>query len=199
MTVKCGPRAGYRFPCAPKPLSLVMVGFTLLGFGGSAVSSEQGTQTAASTGLVTVDAPPTRLSADARSATMPMLARNAAPPVNSTSDSPFSADEPVAVIELSPMSDTLSPEMEARLSEVAEAAKADERITLTLEGFVPDGGSPVLNIGLAEQSLAVVRKKLIGMRVPASRIQVIPFGEHHNRARSQSNHWVEVFSRIRDR
>lgn len=112
---------------------------------------------------------------------------------------PAIAEEPVAVIELQPTADSLSPEMTARLREVAEAAKTDERVTLWLEGFVPDGGSPALNVGLAEQSLMVVRKELIAMRVPAGRIQIIPFGEHHNRARSPTNHWVEIYVRVRDR
>ena len=112
---------------------------------------------------------------------------------------PSLAEEPVAVIELPPMADSLSPEMTARLHEVAEAAKADERVALWLEGFVPDGGSPALNIGLAEQSLMVVRKQLIALRVPVGRIQLIPFGEHHNRARSPTNHWVEIYVRVRDR
>ncbi len=107
------------------------------------------------------------------------------------------AAEPVAVIELTPTASELSAEMDARLRTVAEAAKADERIALRLEGYVPDGGSPVLNIGLAEQSLAVVRRQLIRMGVAANRIQIVPLGEHHEFARSADQHWVEIHFRAR--
>lgn len=176
----------------------ILLGCVLLGLGGCAFAPEQGMHAGDDAEAIRTEAASVGPKTRAPSAAMAASRRDASSSETKT-ETASAAEEPIAVIELPPMTETLSPEMETRLREVAEAAKADERITLLLEGFVPDGGSPALNVGLAEQSLAVVRKRLLAMRVPVSRIQIIPFGEHHNRARSHRNHWVEIYYRIRDR
>ncbi|MDR1995731.1 OmpA family protein [Azonexus sp.] len=104
-------------------------------------------------------------------------------------------DEPVpdAVIKVEPGSATLTPEMRARLAEIARLAKEDERSQLRLEGYVPDGGSPAWNIGAAEKSLQLVREYLESLRVPARRIQLAAFGGEHERQRDDHRHWVEVY------
>lgn len=172
-------------------LSLLLVG--------CATPREQGAQSTDRGEIMQADTEFAPSIAGAPSTVLAASDRDVSPSGKTKPEAPSPAEEPVAVIELHPMADALPPEMEARLREVAEAAKADERLSLWLEGFVPDGGSPALNMGLAERSLAVVRQRLIAMRVPANRIQIIPFGEHHNRARSPINHWVEIFYRIHDR
>lgn len=104
-------------------------------------------------------------------------------------------DEPVpdAVIKVEPGSTTLTPDMRARLAEIARLAKEDERSQLRLEGYVSDGGSPAWNIGAAEKSLQLVREYLESLRVPARRIQLAAFGGEHERQRDDHRHWVEVY------
>lgn len=171
------PLAAVAHPHRPALRALIL-GLTLFGLGGCALMPEEPARN---------DGLPARAERKAVGSATPTRAPRAASTVV----------EPVAVIELAPMADELSAEMEARLRTVAEAAKADERIALRLEGYVPDGGSPVLNQGLAEQSLAVVRKQLIRQGVAANRIQSVPRGEHHEVARSQDQHWVEIHFRAR--
>ncbi|MDR0775825.1 MAG: OmpA family protein [Azonexus sp.] len=105
------------------------------------------------------------------------------------------ADEPApdAVIKVEPGSTMLTPEMRARLAEIARLAKEDERSQLRLEGYVPDGGSSAWNIGAAEKSLQLVREYLESLRVPARRIQLAAFGGEHGRQRDDHRHWVEVY------
>ncbi len=100
---------------------------------------------------------------------------------------------PDAVIKIEPGSATLTPEMRARLGEIARLAREDERSQLRLEGYVPDGGSPAWNIGAAEKSLQLVREYLESLRVPARRIQFAAFGEEHDLQRDDRRHWVEVY------
>ncbi|MCL2635501.1 MAG: OmpA family protein [Betaproteobacteria bacterium] len=104
-------------------------------------------------------------------------------------------DEPVpdAVIKIEPGSAALTPEMRARLAEIARLAKEDERSQLRLEGYVSDGGSSAWNIGAAEKSLRLVRAYLESLRVPARRIQIAAFGGEHARQRDDHRHWVEVY------
>lgn len=77
---------------------------------------------------------------------------------------------PDAVIKLDPGSGRLTREMEMRLAAVAAKAREDERIMLRLESYVPDGGSPSLNLVRAEQSLQQVRKRLVDLDINPRRI-----------------------------
>lgn len=101
--------------------------------------------------------------------------------------------QPDAVIKIDPGSSALSPEMRTRLAAIARLAREDERSTLRLEGYVPDGGSPAWNIGAAERSLRLVREQLEALRVPARRIQIAAFGEEHELQRDERRHWVEIY------
>lgn len=101
--------------------------------------------------------------------------------------------QPDAVIKFSPDNQLISRDAEARLQSIAQQVKADEKLILRLESFVPDGGSPALNLGLAEKSLQAVRARLLELRVPARRILVAPFGEEHRMKRDTLQHWVEIY------
>jgi len=100
---------------------------------------------------------------------------------------------PDAVIKLNPGSDRLTQEMETRLAAIAAKAREDERIMLRLESYVPDGGSPSLNLVRAEQSLQLVRKRLVDMDVNPRRIFLSPFGAEYATERDERRHWVEIY------
>lgn len=53
---------------------------------------------------------------------------------------------PDCVIKLNSDDNVLPVEMLARLQTVAEQMRTDERLTICLEGYAPDGGSPVWNM-----------------------------------------------------
>ena len=101
--------------------------------------------------------------------------------------------QPDAVIKIQPDSQQLSREAEAHLQVIAQQAKADEKLILRLESFVPDGGSSALNLGLAEKSLLAVKARLVELRVPPRRILVAPFGDEHRMKRDTLQHWVEIY------
>ncbi len=100
---------------------------------------------------------------------------------------------PDAVIKLSPGSDRLSGEMEARLALIAQQVRENEQLMLRLESYVPDGGSHALNLGIAEQSLQVIKKRLVELSVSPRRIFLAPFGEEHREERDRRMHWVEIY------
>lgn len=116
-------------------------------------------------------------------------ADNARAPVAGAQDSP----PPDAVIKLNPGSERLGREMEARLLAIAERARKDERIMLRLESYVPDGGSSSLNLVRAEQSLQLIKKRLVDLDVSPRRILLAPFGEEYAIERDERRHWVEIY------
>lgn len=101
--------------------------------------------------------------------------------------------EPDAVIKLDPGGGPLSKEMERRLAAIAAKAREDDRILLRLESYVPGGGSPSLKLLRAEQSLQVVRKRLLELDVSPRRILLAPFGGEYAIARDEHRHWVEIY------
>lgn len=100
---------------------------------------------------------------------------------------------PDAVIKLNPGGEPLSREMEMRLSAIAAKAREDDRILLRLESYVPGGGSPSLNLLRAEQSLHLVRKRLVELDVSPRRILLAPFGGEYVTARDERRQWVEIY------
>ena len=123
------------------------------------------------------------------------LAKRAAPaparrPVETTTDNHPAPD---AVIKLNPGSDALSSEMEVRLNLVAQQVRDNEQLMLRLESYVPDGGSPALNLGIAEHALQVIKKRLVELSVSPRRIFLAPFGEEHRTERDRRMHWVEIY------
>ena len=100
---------------------------------------------------------------------------------------------PDAFIKLKPGSDHLTGAMEARLARIAQQARENEQLMLRLESYVPDGGSHALNLGLAEQALQVIRKRLVELSVSPRRIFLAPFGEEHREERDRRMHWVEIY------
>lgn len=100
---------------------------------------------------------------------------------------------PDVVIKVNPDGNLLPADMQARLQTVAEQMKADERLTIRLEGYAPDGGSPVWNMGAAEKTVRLVKDRLEAMRVPARRIQIASYGEEHEVERDKRWHWVEIY------
>lgn len=132
----------------------------------------------------------------------PPAARNAAPaaapavpaaPAAARAAAAPQGPPPDAVIKLNPGSDRLTQEMEARLAAIAAKAREDDRIMLRLESYVPDGGSPSLNLVRAEQSLQLVRKRLVDMDVNPRRIFLSPFGAEYATERDERRHWVEIY------
>jgi hypothetical protein len=101
--------------------------------------------------------------------------------------------QPDAIIKLNPGSDRLTGEMEARLAAIAARAREDARVMLRLESYVPDGGSPSLNLLRAEQSLQLIKKRLVDLEVSPRRIVLAPFGEEYATARDERRHWVEIY------
>ena len=125
------------------------------------------------------------------------VARQPETPIAAQEDSaalpPPDSPQPDAVIKINPGSDRLSNEMEARLAGIARQANADERLMLRLESYVPDGGSPSLNLGRAEQSLQLIRKRLVDLNVSPRRIFLAPFGGEYATQRDERRHWVEIY------
>lgn len=100
---------------------------------------------------------------------------------------------PDVVIKVNPDGNVLPADTQARLQTVAEQMKTDERLTIRLEGYAPDGGSPVWNMGAAEKSVRLIKDRLEAMRVPARRIQIASYGEEHEVERDKRWHWVEIY------
>lgn len=103
------------------------------------------------------------------------------------------APEPDAVIKLDPVSGNLSPGMDSRLEQVADAAKADERIIVRLESFVHQGGSTAFSIGIADKLLHKVRDRLQALGVASRRILLANFGAEYGRARDPYRHWIDIY------
>lgn len=100
---------------------------------------------------------------------------------------------PDAIVKLDPGSGGFTREMEGLLSQIAEEAKKDERIILRLESYVPDGGSPALDIGIAEKALLKVKERLQALGVLPRRILLASFGGEHDVRRDSRRHWVEIY------
>lgn len=121
--------------------------------------------------------------------------RTTAPAASAGTSTPAAApdSEPDTVIKLSPGSSRLSSEMEARLASVAKRSREDDRILLRLESYVPDGGSHSLNLVRAEESLQLVKQRLMDLDVSPRRIILAPFGGEYDTARDERRHWVEIY------
>lgn len=100
---------------------------------------------------------------------------------------------PDSIITIDPKSGRLSEEMAQRLREIADQIRQEDRIIVRLESYVPDGGSPALNLGRAYQTLQIVRDRLQGMGIPQRRIQLASFGEEYDEERDPHKHWVEIY------
>lgn len=116
-----------------------------------------------------------------------------APAPKASEPPPDNRPAPDAVIKLYPGSDALSSEMDARLNLIAQQVRDNEQLMLRLESYVPDGGSRALNLGIAEQSLQVIKKRLVELSVSPRRIFLAPFGEEHREERDRRMHWVEIY------
>lgn len=137
-----------------------------------------------------VDAPATPTTA-APARTPPAIIRPpAAPPI---AEKLPAEPAPDAIIKIDPRTGRLADDMEARLRQVAEEARKDDRLLIRLEGYVPGGGSPTLNLSLAEQMLQVVTERLQTLGVPQRRLLPVSFGEEHEEARDAYRSWVEVY------
>lgn len=101
--------------------------------------------------------------------------------------------EPDAVVKLDPTSGDFTPEMEARLVKIAGEVAKDDRLLIRLEGYVPSGGSPALDIGIAHKVLRKVRERLLANGVPPRRMLQGSFGGEHNMERDPRRHWVEIY------
>lgn len=118
----------------------------------------------------------------------------AAAPDSPATDAAKPEDSPPdAVIKFKPGSAQLSAEMDRRLVQIAAEARADERIILRLESYVPGGGSASLNLLRAEQAVDLIRKRLIDLAVTPRRILTAPFGAEYDIERDERRYWVEIY------
>lgn len=104
-----------------------------------------------------------------------------------------SAVMPDAIIKIDPGSMRLTVEMESRLQRIADEAKQDDRSIIRLESYVPAGGSPALDLGIADKTAQIVKERLQAMGIPSRRMSLASFGAEHDEALDSHRHWVEVY------
>lgn len=122
----------------------------------------------------------------------PRLDPMQASPRMSPSATSLSGEQPFAVIKVDSKTGILTREMELRLGTVVKEAKKDERTLIRLESFVPSGGSPGLDLGIADKTLLLVKDRLVGSGISQRRILVSSFGAEHDIQRDPTRHWVEI-------
>lgn len=101
--------------------------------------------------------------------------------------------EPDAVVTLDPKSGALTPSMEAQLAVIADELAKDDRLLVRLESYVPSGGSPALDVGIADKSLRKVREHLVAQGISPRRMLLGSFGGEHGIERDSRHHWVELY------
>jgi peptidoglycan-associated lipoprotein len=74
-------------------------------------------------------------------------------------------------------SSVLRPDATATLRKNADALRAASDATVTLEGHCDERGSEEYNLALGERRAEAVRKYLVDLGVPGSRLRVVSFGE----------------------
>jgi outer membrane protein OmpA-like peptidoglycan-associated protein len=100
---------------------------------------------------------------------------------------------PDAIIKIDPSSMRLTPEMESRLQRIADEAKQDDRSIIRLESYVPAGGSPAFDLGIADKTAQIVKERLQMMGISSRRMSLASFGAEHDEALDSHRHWVEVY------
>lgn len=100
---------------------------------------------------------------------------------------------PDAVITLNPETGLFTPAMEARLAAIAGELAKDERILMRLEAYVRGGGSPALDIGIADKALFKVKDRLQSLGVSARRMSSRSFGGEHGKEPDPQGSWVEIY------
>lgn len=101
--------------------------------------------------------------------------------------------EPDAVVTLDPRSGTLTPAMDAQLAIIADELIKNDQLLVRLESYVPSGGSPALEIGIADKSLRKVREHLVSQGVSPRRMLFGNFGGEYSKERDSRRHWVELY------
>lgn len=103
------------------------------------------------------------------------------------------ASAPDAVVKIDPGTGKLTPEMEGRLHGIVDEAKQNDRTIIRLECYVPEGGSPSMNLGVADRTLQIVKDRLQELGVPSRRILLASFGSEYDEERDPHRHWVEIY------
>jgi outer membrane protein OmpA-like peptidoglycan-associated protein len=101
--------------------------------------------------------------------------------------------EPDAVVVLDPKSGALAPAMDAQLAIIADELTKNDRLLVRLESYVPSGGSPALEIGIADKALRKVREHLVSQGVSPRRMLFSSFGGESSKERHSRRHWVELY------
>lgn len=101
--------------------------------------------------------------------------------------------EPDAVVTLDPKSGAMAPAMDAQLAIIADELTKNDRLLVRLESYVPSGGSPALEIGIADKALRKVREHLVSQGVSPRRMLFSSFGGEHSKERDSRRHWVELY------
>ncbi|MDO8933118.1 MAG: hypothetical protein Q7U97_12045 [Rhodocyclaceae bacterium] len=104
-----------------------------------------------------------------------------------------SASIPDAVIKIDPGTGKLTPEMEGRLIGIVDEAKQNDHTIIRLECYVPEGGSPSMNLGVADRTLQIVKDRLQELGVSSRRILLASFGSEYDEERDPHRHWVEIY------
>lgn len=115
------------------------------------------------------------------------------PPQLRKSDALEPAPTPDAIVKFDAKTGQLSDEMRGRLLKVAAAAKSDGGIIVRIEGYVPSGGSPAMDLGRADGPLQVVKDHLQRLGVSPRRILLASFGAEHEVERDATRPWVEIY------
>lgn len=100
---------------------------------------------------------------------------------------------PDGVITLNPEAGSFTPAMEAKLAAIAGELAKDERMLIRLEAYVLSGGSPALDIGLADKALYKVKDRLQSLGVSGRRISSRSFGGEHGKEPDANGPWVEIY------
>jgi len=76
---------------------------------------------------------------------------------------------------------------------IANEAKTDGRIMIRLESYASNGGSSALNLGLSEQTLQMVRGRLVELGIAPRRLILASFGDEHRTEGDRHRQWVEIY------
>lgn len=105
--------------------------------------------------------------------------------------------EPVDVtdetIQVAPGATGLSPAMEARLDPIVQQVKANSQLRIRLEAYSPERGSNALEIAMAEQSLQLVRSRLIALGIRPFRIETTIRGDQAGAERARERNGVRLY------
>ena len=100
---------------------------------------------------------------------------------------------PDETIRIAPGDTALSPEMDARLDRVLARARGNDQVRVRLEAYSPDRGSNAWEIAMAEQSLQVVRSRVIAQGIRPYRIEATMVGDRDGTDGARDRNGVRLY------